>query len=222
MGLLATLSATGAVANAPFIDLRRIEPIHGDATIGAKAATVCVGCHGAAGISPVSAFPNLAGQKAGYLYWALVAYQRGERPDSPMTAQAEKLTDQEMRGIAVYYAGLAPADAKAPADAALADRGGEVYRHGDPARGIPPCQGCHGAEARGHPLASGAPRYGIYPSLRGQHADYLVQRLKDFSAGKYTLTSNDRIMHGIAGRLDEDTMRALATWLSAAPAPASR
>ena len=44
-----------------------------------------------------------------------------------------------------------------------------LFLAGDPARGIPPCQGCHGAEARGPSISTG--QYAAYPSLRGQYAE---------------------------------------------------
>jgi cytochrome c553 len=213
---VALVGAASALANPAFIDLRRIAAVHGDAAAGAAGAAVCVGCHGPAGISPVPAFPSLAGQKIAYLYQALVAFQRGERADSPMAAQAASLSDEDMANLAAYYAGLAPPEpAPAGKDVALARQGAAIYLHGDAARGIPPCQGCHGTDARGHPLASRVARYAAYPRLRGQHADYLAQRLADLAAGKYRLTSNDRIMEVIAGRLDDGSRRALAAWLAA-------
>ena len=83
----------------------------------------------------------------------------------------------------------------------------------------PPCQGCHGADAGGHPLAAGEPRYRTYPHLRGQHAPYLVQRLQGFRERKHTLASTDRIMHGVAHNLDDAQIAALAAWLSAGAVP---
>jgi len=78
---------------------------------------------------------------------------------------------------------------------------------------VPPCQGCHGAEAGGNPLAEENARYGAYPALRGQHAEYLVRRLKDFREGKHELSSNDQIMSSIAQTLDDGSIDALAQWL---------
>ncbi|MCG8324889.1 MAG: cytochrome c4, partial [Thiotrichales bacterium] len=41
--------------------------VAGDAAAGKEKASTCVACHGADGISPNDLWPNLAGQKAGYL-----------------------------------------------------------------------------------------------------------------------------------------------------------
>ncbi|HUD42846.1 MAG TPA: c-type cytochrome [Dokdonella sp.] len=218
---LAVLGAPAAAAD--FVDLRRIEPVSGDAAAGAqKAAALCFACHGADGISPVPMFPNLAGQRADYLYQELLRYKSGSRPDSPMTALVQPLEDADLRNLAVHYAALAanvPAPAEPPAPDLLA-RGGTLYRQGDPGRGVPPCQGCHGADANGHPLADATARspYRAYPLLYGQHAAYVATRLRDYRSGALAHTSNDFIMTGVAQRLDDASIDALAAWLGNLPA----
>jgi cytochrome c553 len=212
----AMLASACAVAGSPeFIDLRRIEPLHGDANVGKTKATVCGACHGANGISPAPMFPNLAGQRAEYLYWQLVEFQREARPESPMTSQVANLDDATLRDLAVYFASLPPGPPVRPTDTALFDRGAALYRTGDPARGTPPCQGCHGVDGRGSPLAQTDALYSAYPALRGQHADYLIQRLKDFRDGKHELSSSDRIMTPVAQTLDDESIKAVAQWLEA-------
>lgn len=208
------LCAGVATAATDLIDLRRIDAASGDAVAGKTKAAVCMACHGPVGIAPVPMFPNLAGQKAEYLYWALVEFQRAARPDSPMTAQVAKLSDADMHDLAAYFATLAAVGPE-PGAAANGGRGAELFLHGDPARGVPPCQGCHGADAGGHPLAADAARYRAYPMLRGQHAPYLTQRLKDFRDGKLSESSNDRIMRGVAHSLDDESIEQIVAWLQA-------
>ncbi|HET7924611.1 MAG TPA: hypothetical protein VFL30_06915, partial [Rhodanobacteraceae bacterium] len=78
--LAALLAGFAAQAeSADFVDLRRIEPLAGDANAGKTKAAVCSACHGASGVAPTSMFPNLAGQRAEYLYWQLVEFQREAR-----------------------------------------------------------------------------------------------------------------------------------------------
>ena len=205
------LASSSAIAGSnDFIDLRRIEPLHGDANAGKAKSTVCSACHGANGISATSLFPNLAGQHAEYLYWQLIEFQREARPDSPMTSQVAQLDDATLRDLAAYFASLPPGP---PIPLSDASRGATLYRNGDPTHGVPPCQGCHGADAGGNPLADENARYGAYPALRGQHAEYLVRRLKDFRDGKHELSSNDRLMSSIARTLDDGSIDALAQWL---------
>ena len=207
------LSALVFAESPGYLDLRRIEPLRGDAAAGKAKAAVCGACHGAAGISPVAAFPNLAGQHAEYLYWQLVEFKREARPEAPMTAQVAALDDAAMRDLAAYFASLPAVNAVATGTLESADHGGILYREGDPARGVPPCQGCHGASGDGHPLANENAHWRAYPVLRGQHADYLAQRLIYFRVGKHTLSSNDRIMTPIAQSLDDASIQALAHWL---------
>jgi cytochrome c553 len=194
------------------VDLRRIAPLAGDASAGQQKAAVCSACHGAAGISPAAAFPNLAGQHAEYLYWQLVEFKREARPDSPMTSQVANLDDAAMRDLAAWFASQPPPPASGMSGSS---HGATLYREGDPARGVPPCQGCHGADGAGHPWAADKAAYRTYPALRGQHADYIVQRLKDFRAGKHLSSSSDRIMTPVAQTLDDEAITAVAAWLGA-------
>ncbi len=206
------LALTAAPAWATgYIDQRGRAPIQGDANAGAAKAAVCFACHGPNGNSLVPAFPRLAGQRADYLYVELLKFKRGTRPQSPMTAQAAPLSDPDMRNLATYFSAQTPSAGAVAAAGTEASHGEALFLHGDTQRGSPPCQGCHGAGADG--VAGEA--YAAYPKLRGQHADYLVQRLKDFRAGTLTDSSNDFVMHGVARTLDDASIAALAAYLSA-------
>jgi cytochrome c553 len=202
-------------SEAGFIDLRSIGPLHGNADAGKAKSAVCSACHGPAGVAPVPAFPNLAGQHAEYLYWRLIEFRREARPDSPMTPQVANLDDEAMRDLAAYFASLPPAP-QAAGDAA-SDLGAALYREGDPARGTPPCQGCHGVTGEGHAWAAQDASYRTYPKLQGQHAAYVAQRLHDFRDGKHLSSSAERIMTPIAATLDDDAIRAVAAWIEAGP-----
>jgi cytochrome c553 len=201
-----------------YVDLRRIEPIRGDVASGAAKIATCSACHGPSGNSIVEQFPRLAAQRADYLYHRLLAFKAVNPKDpnyasSPMPAQTQSLSDQDMRNIAVYFAAQAP---MAPVAAAVDRRGETLYSAGDPSRGIPPCQGCHGAGALGGPVESGN-QYLAYPRLRGQHAAYLVSRLSDFRDKPANSSSSDFIMHAVALTLDDGSIKALASWLESLP-----
>jgi cytochrome c553 len=202
--LVACITASAA----DFIDQRGVAAIHGDAAAGEAKAAVCTACHGPNGNAEVPMFPRLAGQRADYLYWELVKFKRGTRPESPMTAQAATLDDADMRNLAAYFAAQI---ASAPAAAATSDgRGENLFHRGDPTRGTPPCQGCHGADAGG----VDDPRMRTYPALRGQHADYVVGRLKAWREGTRHDSSNDFIMQGVAATLDDEAIASIAAWLA--------
>jgi cytochrome c553 len=208
-------AAAAYAASTEFVDLRKIAPLAGDTNAGKAKATTCTGCHGADGVAPAAMFPNLAGQRAEYLYWQLVELKREARPESPMTSQIAHLDDATLRDLAAYFASLPP---PAPAqNAATASRGATLYREGDPAHGTPPCQGCHGADGGGHPWAEGDAAYRVYPKLRGQHADYVAQRLRDFRDGKHLTSSSDRIMTPVAQTLDDEAIKAVAAFIESGP-----
>lgn len=209
--------AVGAVSTAgaaDWTDLRGAAPIRGDAAAGAAKATVCVACHGPNGNAIVPMFPRLAGQRADYMYWRLVGFKRD--PQSPMAAQVANLGDADMRDLASYFAAQAPTAGAAPTPAPA--RGETLFLHGDPARGAPPCQGCHGVDANGPADA----RLGTWPALRGQHADYVVSRLKAYRDGKPGDSSNGFVMEGVARTLDDASIDAIAAWLAALPPAAAR
>lgn len=235
MAMAQGVPATGAQAQAEpaaapvavrYLDLRRPEPIHGDAAAGKAKSEVCAACHGVTGTATTAIFPNLAGQRAEYLYWELVEYKRGAQPESPMTPLAAGLSEQDMRDLAAYYASQqrqpAAQDPQATVDPTLAEAGRRLFLNGDPDKGIAPCQGCHGPEALGYPLAAQADGahlspYALYPALRGQQSTYLQSRLNAFQQGTLLDSTNDMIMHGVAQRLDAQTIESLAAWLSSLP-----
>lgn len=207
-------ATTTSAALASVLDLRRMQPVSGDAQAGAGKAAVCAACHGPQGVAIAPNFPNLAGQSATYLYVQLKEFHDGQRKDPVMTGQAAALSDADMRDLASYYAALAPK----PAGQADADsRGAQLYLAGDPAQGIPPCQGCHGPAGLGpqpHPSSAPQPPWATFPHLRGQSGLYVTKQLGDFKSGARAGSSNAKVMHGIAATLDDDDVQALSTYLS--------
>jgi cytochrome c553 len=219
LAALGVIFMTAPAAASGYTDLRHIEPIRGDAAEGAKKAVVCFACHGANGASVAPTFPRLAGQRIDYLYQRLLIFKHASNKDpyysaSPMTAMALPLSDSDMRNLAAFFAVQEPPAAAPmiPAPAESLEKGVQLFKTGDPARGIPPCQGCHGAEARGT-LSTSGPTL-VYPLLRAQYAPYLVARLTSFRKDLPHDTSSDFIMSNVAHTLDDDSLQAIANWLS--------
>jgi cytochrome c553 len=80
-------------------------------TAGLEKSAVCASCHGPVGISPVPSYPNIAGQKALYLEYALRRYRTGERGGDQagmMYTVTQPLTDADITELANYYASLPP------------------------------------------------------------------------------------------------------------------
>ncbi|HEY8048599.1 MAG TPA: c-type cytochrome [Ramlibacter sp.] len=72
-----------------------------------KHVAACAGCHSPNGAGIPSQFPRLAGQHAEYVYAQLVNFQNGTRKNSPQMADiAARLSDQDMKAVADYVAGL--------------------------------------------------------------------------------------------------------------------
>ncbi len=78
----------------------------GDAAAGKAKSATCAACHGANGISPNDLWPNLAGQKAGYLVKQMKAFRDGQRADPMMAPMAASLSDADIDDLAAYYASL--------------------------------------------------------------------------------------------------------------------
>ncbi|MGB0936682.1 MAG: c-type cytochrome [Colwellia sp.] len=78
----------------------------GDAEAGKAKVAMCTACHGAAGVSAIPTYPNLAGQKEAYLLKQLKDFKSGARKDPVMAGMAAPLSETDMANIAAYYATL--------------------------------------------------------------------------------------------------------------------
>lgn len=75
--------------------------------IAAKGVPACAACHSPTGAGIPSQYPRVGGQWAEYNAAQLLAFREGARKNSTqMTTIATKLSDQEMKAVADYMAGL--------------------------------------------------------------------------------------------------------------------
>uniref|UniRef100_B1XST3 Cytochrome c class I n=1 Tax=Polynucleobacter necessarius subsp. necessarius (strain STIR1) TaxID=452638 RepID=B1XST3_POLNS len=75
--------------------------------IAAKGVPACAACHSPTGAGIPSQYPLLGGQWADYTNAQLLAFREGVRKNSSqMTTIATKLSDQEMKAVSDYIAGL--------------------------------------------------------------------------------------------------------------------
>lgn len=75
--------------------------------IAAKQVPACAGCHSPNGAGIPAQYPRVAGQHAEYSEAQLVAFRSGQRANSTqMAAIAARLSDNEIKAIADYMAGL--------------------------------------------------------------------------------------------------------------------
>jgi cytochrome c553 len=168
----------------------------------------CGRCHGLKGTGGgAGGFPRLAGQKQDYLYETMKSYAIGNRPSGMMQPVAVELTDEQLRQLASYYAGITaalPPPDNGPDSAELVKQGRTIVEHGIPGQNVPACATCHGVDG----MASDKP--GHYPRLAGQYAGYLQQQLTLWNEGRRGDSPHARIMSAAARGLNADQIRAVA------------
>ncbi|MBM4220021.1 MAG: cytochrome c4 [Gammaproteobacteria bacterium] len=174
----------------------------GDAALGAQKAAVCGACHGMTGSSINPEWPSLAGQPPSYLVAQLKQYQQGTRVNPLMTPMAAPLGESDMADLAAHFSRQTPTGLEA--DPSNWKAGEKLFRGGNAARGIPACIACHGPQGRGNAPAG-------YPALRAQQGVYTYNQLQAYASGTRTSSGNE-IMQGIASRLTDEEMRALASY----------
>mgnify|MGYP000099498096 CR=1 FL=1 len=199
--LLASLAITMGAVGVAHADLQA----DADAAAGKEMAQSCAACHGQEGISQIGTFPNLAGQQASYLAKQIMDIRDGNRMVAQMAGQVDDFSDQDAWDVAVYFADMDPALGQVDADQALIERGRELYRAGDMAKGIPACAACHSPTAQGIGSA-------VYPALSGQHPEYTVSTLQDFAAGERN-NSPANMMNNIASKMSDRDMEAVANYV---------
>ena len=163
----------------------------GDLHRGKELSYTCLGCHGIAGYKnayPDYSVPKLEGQHPEYLAAALKGYRDGDRAHLTMHSQASTLSDQDIADIALYFSGT-PLTSSGAKPAAV-----------PPAASL--CTSCHGADG-----VAIAP---MYPSLAGQHRDYLVRALDEYKKGG----RKNPIMKQFAGNLSDADAAAIAGYYS--------
>ncbi|MGZ5179816.1 MAG: c-type cytochrome [Ramlibacter sp.] len=147
-------SLGSAPSNAPPANAR--EPVLAGRGDDARQVQACANCHGPQGIGDAASNPYLAGQHANYLTATLAAWKSGDRNNDPsgqMPRIAKALTDDEVRTLVAYYAGLpapAPRNGQAAPPALAASR---PSVQSGPQAATTPAQG-QGSE-QGAPLTGG-------------------------------------------------------------------
>ncbi len=187
---IATILAALILASATVAQAASAE---GDVTPGRALAYTCLGCHGIDGYRnayPSYRVPKLGGQKSAYLIVALQGYRDGTRQHPTMAAQASSLTDEQIKAVAVYLASLS----------------GDTVAAAGPVRArleaAAVCVACHGQNG-----ISPSPSW---PTLAGQHQDYLEHALNQYRNG----TRQNSVMAPIVASLSDDDVELLARYYS--------
>ena len=168
--------------------------VAGDARRGHDLSYTCMGCHAIPNyknVYPTYSVPKLRGQRPEYLIAALKAYKSGERSHGTMHSQASSMTDQDMADIAVYIAG----------DSVLTQSVSDVPATARP-KASEVCLACHGTNGVGITAD--------YPTIAGQHKDYIERALHDYQKGG----RKNAVMAGMAATLKPEDIEQLAEYYS--------
>ena len=185
-----------ACASFASVALAQDQPLQGDAKHGKAISYTCLGCHGIEGYKnayPMYSVPKLEGQRPEYLAAALHEYKSGEREHLTMHSQASTLSDQDIADIAAYFAGKPLVSQGKPAST--------------PPQAATLCVSCHGQDG-----VTIAP---AYPSLAGQHEDYLERAIDEYRKGG----RKNPIMKGFAAQLKDEDVHAIAEYFSHEQSP---
>ena len=165
----------------------------GDLEAGREIAYSCLGCHGIEGYRnayPSYRVPKLGGQKAAYLVLALKGYRDGSRAHPTMEAQAQSLSDKEVEDVAAYLASIG---------GETVATGGSEQAGFDKAQA---CVACHGE--------NGISMNAVWPTLAGQHEDYLLHSLEAYRNG----SRSDPVMTTQAALIAEEDLVLLARYFA--------
>ena len=193
-----------AVLILAFFGLVSVNANAADIEAGKAKSAVCAACHGADGNSTNAAWPSLAGQHASYTYKQLKDFKAGRRNNASMTGMVALLNDDDMKNLAAFYESQQP---KAVAfDGEMIEKGESIYRGGITETHVAACMGCHAPSGTGNGPAG-------WPSLKGQHPEYVVTQLQNFKQG---LRANDtgKMMRNIVVRMSDIEMQAVAAYIA--------
>ena len=178
-----------------------------DIAAGREKSQVCVSCHMVDGNSVVPAWPKIAGLPEKYFIEQLQAFKAGDkggRFNSVMLSFAAALSDQDMADLAAFYA----SQKSTPGSTlqTFVALGEKTYRGGNRTTGVPACSACHRPRAEGNIPAG-------FPSLSGQHPDYIIEQLKAFRSGARANDVNG-IMRDISKRMTDEEIEAVSHYVS--------
>ena len=175
-----------------------------DAEAGKAKSAICAACHGADGNSSNPMWPSLAGQHASYTYKQLSDFKAGRRVNASMSGMVAGLSDDDMKNLAAYYE--TQSHKPVAFDGELIEKGESIYRGGITETGVAACMGCHSPSGKGNGPAG-------WPSLKGQHPEYIVTQLQAFKEGSRANDSG-KMMRNLVGRMSEMEMKAVAAYVA--------
>jgi len=171
-----------------------------------NSVAACVTCHGTHGEGAPSGAPRLAGQNAQYMRHALSMFKARTRASPIMQPIAQTLSDVQMSALADCFSKqTAPlADARSAASPQLLQAGKQLVELG--VANVAACFSCHGAQGKGNGAR--------FPSIAGQPAQFVIDRLHEFQARAQAKPPQPATMTAVAATLDESQIQAAAGYLA--------
>lgn len=158
------------------------------------AEATCAQCHGMDGLHTGKDQPQLAGQRAVYLYRVLQAYQNSSRENESMQHASSFLNDEALLSVSAFYAGLTPArNPTANKVASEPDWIGENPFTAIQSK-LGKCIKCHGET--GNSTASGM------PNLTAQSPEYFASSVKSYAEGG----RSHKLMSKLVSELEPQTI----------------
>jgi len=184
-----TMAAVACASLASTTVVAQTQPLQGNPERGKALSYTCLGCHGIDGYKnayPNYSVPELEGQHPEYLAAALQGYRDGDRAHLTMHSQASTLSDQDIADIVSYFAGKPLTPTSKP--------------QGAVPQAAQLCTSCHGQDGVGI-----TPQY---PTLAGQHPDYIVRALQEYKKGG----RKNPIMSAMAAQVKDEDMEVIADY----------
>src|ERR1700691_2223023 len=168
-------------------------------------SNACSKVQGFNGVSISPIFPILAGQVPGYIESELRLFRQRGRSDPHarafMWGIARALTDEQIKGVALYFSTQPAVTGKGSSNPALADKGKVLYENGTPERDIEACTVCHGHNGEG---------VNTQPRIAGQHRDYFVLQMEQYRSG----LRENKVMQHVTEKLTDDEIAALVEYIA--------
>src|ERR1700691_289981 len=168
-------------------------------------SNACSKCHGFNGVSTSPIFPILAGQVPGYIESELKLFRQRGRSDPHarafMWGIARALTDEQIKGVALYFSSQPAVKGSGSSNPALADKGKVMYENGAPNRDIEACTVCHGHSGEG---------VNSQPRLAGQHPDYVSTEMFQYRKG----LRENKVMQHVTEKMTDDEIAAVVDYVA--------
>jgi sulfide dehydrogenase cytochrome subunit len=132
-------------------------------------ARTCNNCHGVNGVSAGGSMPSIGGLPESYLKGIMMEWKQGFRSAATMNRLVGGLSDEEIEGLAKYFASKPWIPQPQPMSAADLAKGKEITDS---------CSNCHGDTGKGDEDT---------PHLNGQQAKYMELELMKYRNDGFTM-----------------------------------